>query len=203
MKSIAIVGIDGSGKSTLISGLTHKLKNPHVISIWDTFRAPDLSENFTFKNKEAIDQYLTQLSPNARSLFLFHSLYEAYQRALREDDKTYIFDGHWYKYASSQIESGSDPDLIQALSKLFPIPSLVILLETKAQIAVERREYFSSAECGFLSRNNKQGFIEFQNRCLARLKVLTRDRIVLTIPEGLSIEETLQRSISFIEGYIK
>ena len=59
-KLIAITGNDGTGKSTLIAHLLNSHPEMREVSIWDPMSAG------LFESKSEIDNYLCQLTPNAR-----------------------------------------------------------------------------------------------------------------------------------------
>ena len=116
-KLIAVTGLDGTGKSTLLKHLKVAYPEAYFATIWDLFSA---SENTSlFQSRYAIDKYICALTPNSRLLFLMHALRFSTDRAIACDAKIVILDGYVYKYLASEIALGAD----EALAKAYTIPS--------------------------------------------------------------------------------
>lgn len=158
-KLIAITGNDGTGKSTLIAHLLNSHPEMREVSIWDPMSAG------LFESKSEIDNYLCQLTPNARVQFLSHALTQAFESAMQSDSEVLLLNGYFYKYFASELAFGADLDLVQALIRSYKTPNLVIKLEAEISMTAKRKKYYSQYECG-CQEPISEHFVSFQKRVL-------------------------------------
>jgi len=152
---IAITGMDGTGKSSLITSLCGQNASMKDVSIWDPMKSG------LFQSKQDIDQYLCHLSPNARVQFLSHALTESLHMAMESKMEVLLLNAYYYKYFASELALGASPDLVSGLISTFPRPDRVIHLTIPIQIASTRKKKYSMYECG-LNEPNQSSFIDFQ-----------------------------------------
>ena len=126
-KLICITGIDGAGKNTLIELLTNKLESVTVASIWDILDGEN--SKVPFKSKKEIDNYLCELSPNSRLLFLAHALKFSIDCALNSDKKFVILNAYIYKYIATELALGADKALVHFLLENFPTPDQTFFID--------------------------------------------------------------------------
>jgi thymidylate kinase len=163
-KLICITGIDGAGKNTLIELLINKLESVTVASIWDILDRDD--SKVPFKSKKEIDNYLCDLSPNSRLLFLAHALKFSIDRALNSDKEFVILNAYIYKYFATELALGADKALVYFLIENFPTPDKTFFIDIDINEAANRKGNFSRYECGLSNTPNENGFLKFQSHSL-------------------------------------
>lgn len=191
-KMIVITGADGSGKSTLVDALMASGLEAEVVSIWDA-----MDKNL-FKSKEDIDNYLCELAPNARLLFLTHALVQSMESALKASDKTLIFNGYCYKYFGSEMALGASTDLVDQLQLLFQNPDLVIKLDIEDDLAFSRKQKLSRYECG-VQLPSEVNFKSFQKLAVQKWAYFDQSDWE-TIDGALTKEEVLIKSLELIKS---
>lgn len=161
MKSLAITGADGVGKSTLISNLKRKLENHfnriHVLSVWDGLAL----SNSMFKSKNEVQSYLMQSNGPSRLTFILHALSKSLEMTQGENYDFIIYDTYWYKYVL--IESIHHSQFMSInFDLLFPRPDMVIELKLSVEETLKRKEKLGLSE---YERNGKDSseFIKIQN----------------------------------------
>ena len=128
MKTICITGLDGSGKSTQANLLHKKIPKSKIISVWNILKDQEYQAWSIYKTPPDVEKYVMNLYPISRSLFIFHCLIEAYNRALNSDLEYIIFDGYWYKYWAIEKAMGSTQNFENFLKHLERIVAFVQLL---------------------------------------------------------------------------
>lgn len=181
---IVITGQDGSGKSTLIKKLIENLPNSTEVTIWDALD-PEL-----FNSKQKIDDYLSELTPNSRVLFLAHALMQSMELALKTQYSILLINGYFYKYFSSELALGANKQLVKRLSDFFPKSNKVIKLNISSDIAFKRKTKITKYECG-LKDVSEQNFISFQDKSKLFWKNFETDNWIY-IDSSHSITETYQ-----------
>jgi thymidylate kinase len=119
-KIICITGMDGTGKSTLIKGLKEHLDSCYVATIWDLMASP--VKGLPFKSKQEIDNFLCELSPDSRLLFLAHAMKYAIDKALLSSVNNILIDSYYYKYFASELALGAVEALTGSWQKYFLNP---------------------------------------------------------------------------------
>ena len=157
---VCITGLDGSGKSTLISNVVNELPDSREVTIWDAFNHKGIT---LFKTKRDIDNYPCMLSPNARLLFLAHALQYAMDKALSADIENIFINAYYYKYFSSEKVLGADQTLIDTLISNFPVPDKTIFIALSPEISASRKNKLSRYECG-CKEAAAACFIDFQKK---------------------------------------
>ncbi len=145
-KSICIVGVDGTGKSSTVEALSKALGSKSVVQYmgareWETKLAKKYVES---NNGHGII--------NA-TRWLYAYIYDMYYRVLKHDKsgKIVIFDRYAYEHAVSreQLKLGRKGKMISTVFKLFlmdlfPKPSLTFYLTCPLNISIERKSDITS-----------------------------------------------------------
>ena len=161
-KFICITGLDGVGKSTLIEAVKKNFDSVYLSNIWDLLNSP--TGGLPFQSKCEVDDFLCQLTPDSRLLFLAHAMKYSIDLAFASDKDVVIVDSYYYKYFASELALGAQKNLVVSLIKSFPNPDIVIELVLSVQEAACRKEKFSRYECGLADTPDREAFIRFQNR---------------------------------------
>ncbi len=161
-KLICITGIDGAGKNTLINLLEKELNSTYVSNIWDAMDG--CITTIPFKSKKDIDNYLCELSPNSRTLFLAHALKYSVDRAINSGSEYVLLNAYFYKYFATEMQLGTDNELIKNLINYFPLPNHIFLLDISVNEAAKRKDRLSRYECGLVNNPTIFDFIEFQSK---------------------------------------
>lgn len=157
---ICITGMDGSGKSTLLRSLKKTYTNAYFAGIWDLLNEPE--KQFLFNSKKDIDNFLCELTPDSRLLFLAHALRYSIDKALMSEAELIFIDSYYYKYFAGEMALGANENLIESLIDSFPEPDLLIELYFTVNEAALRKQHFSRYECGTSKETSIKTFTEFQ-----------------------------------------
>lgn len=160
-KLIVITGPDGSGKSTVIGELVKRIPNSIEVSIWDAMRGG------LFSSKQAVDEYLCTLHPDARSLFLAHAMTQSMGMAQKSNAEVLLINAYFFKYFTTERALGTSPQLLEDLAEQFPQPDLVIFLESEPTLGASRKKRLSKYECGTMDAT-MENFLEFQTKALQK-----------------------------------
>lgn len=168
---ICVTGPDGSGKSTQVELLTRALATRgHSVlpcGIWDLFEQG--GEVRPFESKQDIDRYLGALDGTSRAFFLFHAMYGALDRALRERPDVVLLNAYWYKYFATEIAHGTAQERLLPLVSVFPRPERTFYLKLDPRTALGRKKRLSGYETGF---RGAEGFLPFQAKAHRALESL-------------------------------
>lgn len=161
-KLICITGLDGVGKSTLVNGLKQQLESVVVSNIWDIMEGG--VETVPFRSKRDIDNYLCELTPDSRLLFLAHALRFSIDKIMSSEKKYGILNAYYFKYFATELALGASKNMVNALLNDFPQPDSVFQIQLPIETAAQRKPYFSRYETGLMPKPDKEGFIHFQNK---------------------------------------
>ncbi len=164
---VALTGPDGSGKSTLARALAERVPGSKIIDVWDTLRRSPL-----FTTKEAVQIHLQQLRGRARLLFIFHALEQSFAAAQEENLRLIIVDGHFAKYAATEIALGTDLDYVLGLLRLQATAHRTFFLSITPEEAARRKLSLSSYESGLSKDQSSGSFIEFQRRVVLAFETI-------------------------------
>ena len=196
-KLICITGIDGAGKNTLIELLTNKLESVTVASIWDILDGEN--SKVPFKSKKEIDNYLCELSPNSRLLFLAHALKFSIDCALNSDKEFVILNAYIYKYIATELALGADKALVHFLLENFPTPDQTFFIDIGIKEAAKRKGNFSRYECGLSNTPNENNFLKFQSNSLNFWNAFNKNNWIklngIDTPENIT--QTIINTINF------
>lgn len=198
-KIVAISGGDGSGKSTMMSWLKSQLNIPcDIVSIWDMLTSAQVAA--PFKDRQAVQNYLSTLHPLGRSYFLLHCMTASLERALESPKKLILIDSYWYKYMAMEIVQGLSPVVVQQLTRALPIPDRVIFLQLSASAALARKKELSTFESGGVSDQSKQAhsFIKVQEKLASLFGQLHPQERTSIFSSENSVEENGQQIIELI-----
>jgi len=193
MKTICITGLDGSGKSTQVKLLSKKLKDSRISSVWDLITRAEFQEWSVYKMPPDIEKYVMNLSPTARTLFVFHTFQEAYVRAMQSNVEYLIFDGFWYKYLAIELAMGCDKALGDFLKTQYQEPDFVFYLNLANESLPIRKPKISHYESGNKDEIDYDNFLRIQKNA----------KVII---EGFLPKKTVwinaEKKISFIEEKI-
>ena len=133
---IAIEGIDGAGKTTIVKFLKDKLKERGYDVV--TFKEPTDSEwgskiRQAFRDHSPKPEDELELFLRDREWDVKHNILPALKAG-----KIVIMDRYYYSTIAYQGARGIDPEFIRKLNEKFPKPDLVIILDVKPETALER-----------------------------------------------------------------
>src|SRR5579871_5150532 len=163
-KFIVVTGPDGAGKSTVCQGLKTLWNQRYgsnycgEIAIWDFL----LHEDTPYQSKKDLLMELPTLDHRLRMKLIMSLLKLAFNVRLRENLSLYIINGHWYKYAASELAYGVElDDIVKEVTDL-PVPEHIFFLNVPPQITARRKNNaFTLYERGAI-RSNTGDFIQFQ-----------------------------------------
>jgi len=133
---IAVEGIDGAGKTTIVKFLVEELRRRgyNVVAL----KEPTESEwgkkirqafrDRSLKPEEELDLFLKDREWNVK-----HNILPALKAG-----KIVIMDRYYYSTIAYQGARGIEPNYIRKLNERFPKPNLVIILDIKPETALER-----------------------------------------------------------------
>jgi thymidylate kinase len=196
---VCVTGPDGSGKTTQIARIGEALskrgkKKIVPMTIWDMLLDPRTRGRVAFKSPSELDAFLEVLNPMARMLFLAHCLYTALDLALARNPDIILANGYWYKYWSTEVAHGGDPDAMLDLMKVFPEPALTFCLDIGAAEAFRRKTKPSGYETGFAPERTLDSFTAFQERARPALERLAREKNWIRLngsESALALSETI------------
>ena len=176
-KLICITGLDGSGKTTHISRLAERLESagagPVVpVTIWDLLLDPASRDRIGFDSPRQVDAYLEILHSTARTLFLYHCLYQALELARQRRPRICLINAYWYKYYATEVAHGGQPDRLLDLAAIFPEPDQTVLLRLEPEASFDRKPFLSGYETGFAPRRDRDAFLAFQRRAATALDAI-------------------------------
>lgn len=193
-KLICITGMDGSGKSTVISKLLKRYDNAIECSVWNPFYNPKTK---IFESKNKLFNYLFQLNTDARLLFITHALSQSINNAIKSGRSHIFINAYYYKYFSSELCMGADKNLIKNLGQFFIKEDFTVLLNISPQETYKRKQSITKYECG-MRPNNENNFINFQSECLKTMGDYAT-------PNWLQVDATqdIDKIIERIKAYIQ
>lgn len=165
MISIAITGLDGSGKSTQVellkNNLLKKNKRVAVTSIWDGL-VPFFQGGL---HRLSLADCLKSLTPDGRASLMMSSLLEAEKKSQNLQVDYLLWDAHKYKYSATEIILGADTQIINFFSQQIKDPTVCFSLHLTPEKSFARKtlDKVTSYECG-LKEINKNNFISFQEK---------------------------------------
>lgn len=133
---IAIEGIDGAGKTTIVKFLEDELKKRGYNVV--TFKEPTESEwgrkiRQAFKDRSLKPEKELELFLKDREWNVKHNILPALKAG-----KIVIMDRYYCSTIAYQGARGIDPESIRKLNEKFPKPDLVIILDIKPETAIRR-----------------------------------------------------------------
>jgi thymidylate kinase len=148
---IAVTGPDGSGKSTTCRMLVEALKKElspdavREVAIWDALGSS------AFPDKAAVMRHAGELVGAARTLFIFQLYAQAMAQAEASGAPVLVCNGHWFKYAVSELGYGVPPAAVFGAARVFAPVDLTFYLALDPIEAWRRRRRASVYEQGLIA----------------------------------------------------
>jgi len=178
MKTICITGLDGSGKSTQVKLLADKLPKSRIVSVWDFIVRPEFQEWSIYKMPPDVEKYVVNLSPTARSLFIFHAFHESYVRAMNSDVEYLIFDSYWYKYLAIEEAMGCPKSFSNFLKSQYKEPDFIFYLDLPNKSLPTRKPKISYYESGNKDKIDYKNFINIQKNAKSVIENFLPDKTI-------------------------
>jgi len=198
MKTICITGLDGCGKTTQAKLLAEKLPDSRIVSVWDLIKRPEFQSWTIYKNPPDVEQYVANLHPVSRSLFIFHAFDAAYRSALKSGADYIIFDGYWYKYWAVEQAMGAPPELGHFFSSQYLEPDYIFYLMLPLEELLKRKKQISVYEAANQTDRIK-AFLDIQNRAGEILQnLLPEHTIHLNASENIeNLHQKILKNLNF------
>ncbi|XXX81457.1 hypothetical protein WMF30_22120 [Sorangium sp. So ce134] len=196
---IVITGTDGSGKTTVTTRLSARLRQDGAMTLrrdkWDIYdHASHPSCRFLKGPLDELRSCISAMPVPARTLFLFWSMHMTMRPELLAGADYTILDSYWYKHAASELIYGAPPELVHALAAPLPEPDAVFLLDIDPRGAWQRKqakrlEDVVPYECGMSGRLDADSFIAHQSLLRQRLRSFAQDRRWTVLDASLHTDE--------------
>ena len=198
MKTICITGLDGCGKTTQAKLLAEKLPDSRIVSVWDLIKRPEFQSWSIYKMPPDVEQYVANLHPVSRSLFIFHAFDVAYRSALKSGADYIIFDGYWYKYWAVEQAMGAPPALKDFIRQQYLMPDYTFYLMLPLEELLKRKKQISVYEAANQTDKIK-AFIDIQARAGEILQsLLPEPSIVLDATENIeNLHQKILKKMNF------
>jgi thymidylate kinase len=155
-----LVGIDGSGKTSLLSSLgTARL----ITSSWRDLRNHELPSVMAPDAPTAIKNRLTAVP---RAMFIGGHIVAQYEYLVRPQlalGRDVLLDSYWYKVVAKERILGRLHPSLTELCELLPVPDAVIVLVTDPGVAFARKRG-TPAPYEYFHQPVEEDFTRFQSR---------------------------------------
>ncbi len=198
MKTISITGLDGCGKSTQAKLLKAALSGSRIVSVWDIIKRPEFQSWTIYQQPPKVENYVMQLHPLSRSLFIFHAFNEAYQKALNADMDYLIFDGHWYKYWAIERAMGAPVLLQDIFMKQYQKPDYSFYLKLPITDLLQRKKDISVYEGGDVQEQKLKIFSQIQQKAISVLQDILPENTI-SIDGRQSIDDIHKQIIKHLD----
>jgi dTMP kinase len=196
-KLIVVEGIDGSGKSTQLSLLTHWLRSQGYAVAFSEWNSSPLVRQTTRRGKKR-----ERFTPTTFSLIHatdFADRTESYIVPLLKGGAVVCADRYAYTAYARDVARGVSARWVRNLYRFAIRPDLAFYFRVPIDVAVQRilggRDALKFYEAGMdlgLSRNIEESFRIFQGRILDEYDAMAREMDFKVIDATLSIEEQQQ-----------
>jgi len=175
---VAVVGLDGAGKSTVVQDAALRLTavgHPaRPVDRWDVVDNPAYpTARFLKANVKDIRTCVAAMPGPARLLFLLWLMSMALSAEQRErsSDEVVLLDGYWMKHAASEIAYGLERGWVETMAAGLPLPDLVLYLRLPPNEAWGRkRGDLVPYECGMDPACTEASFLAHQRRIYDQLE---------------------------------
>lgn len=191
-----ILGIDGSGKTSLLDRFRKTLSNVKAISAYpsDLFPIQDL-DCFNWALDKHPSAYLPALKQLSRTAFHMQLIALEYDYYIKTNEKNNIIcDSYWYRmYAKEKMSDNLVEKLFLEFVEHLSIPDIVFLINIPYEVAYFRKSHNSDFET---FKKNQEWIMAVVLQCLKHKNVE-----IIEINGLLEIEEKFQKVLTYFGGY--
>jgi dTMP kinase len=167
---VAIVGIDGAGKSNVVNEIAQKLtlsgRKARHVDRWNIVGSENFpTARFLKSDVKDIRSCVAEMPNSARLLFLLWTMSMALLADRREwpSAAVVLLDGYWMKHAASEIAYGLDAQWVNEVVAGLPPPDKVIYLQLTPEEAWLRKcGSLVPYECGMDTTCAEESFLAHQ-----------------------------------------
>ena len=207
---ISLEGIDGSGKTTLVSEVSKRLKITPVVK--KHVSSDDVFVNEQIKKIASANYpgYNAIYDPNLSYTYWtylqcvwYTLIYDYSINPMLKNNQSCVTDGWYYKFFSKKMTDGHlSLDILERMFVQVKEPSLVILLDVNPETVIARQKHFNSAEAGghMGKELSEESFFDYQTQMRENLLELA-DRhnwVKIQIEKDEALETTAARIVEEI-----
>jgi dTMP kinase len=201
---VALTGIDGAGKSTLVSSLVSDLRGQglqvDVFDKWDVARNKfDECRFLDGADLPDLKVCIAEMPTISRWPFLYWSIAQSASRLTSCTADVAVLDGYWMKHANAEVALGYPARVVDAMVAELPQADLTILLDLSPDDALQRkRDSLTPYECGLDGSLSERLFLAHQSKVCRLLREQARtagwSRVDASAPP-LSVLQTVRAMI--------
>ena len=154
----------------LVESLALSLPHETVreVAIWDVLGSA------AFPDKAAVIAHAAELLGAARTLFIFQLYAQAMARAEASAATVLVCNGHWFKYAVSELGYGVSPQAVLGAARVFGPVDITFYLALDPSEAWRRRGRASIYEQGLIAGNKDREWLSEEERFIVFQRHLGR-----------------------------
>jgi len=207
---VVLEGIDGSGKTTLVPLVCQRLRPPSGQALSLLKKGIEYEDAYTRAHLKRLRHVIwDERKPSVDVMggehwaLLIAGWYAVLQaRTLATSHDTLVSDGWYFRNIAKSLEehAGLDEAWLRALFVPVHAPDVVVLLDVKPELALQRGRAFDPRECGERALGGPTDFVTYQSRIRCRMLGMAADEgwIVVTVEE----EQTPEELADLIAGQI-
>lgn len=199
-KFVVMIGMDGSGKSTVLQSLIERgLK----VADWKDLRE---YEEISYSAPEEPHTIRNRLKPLSRSLFVASHIVAEYEYLIEpiiNKGISIVLDSYYYRSLAKEAIYGKNDPIFHTICTSLPQPDYIIDLKVDPEIAFERKVKARAGTLGvseFYHEPTLSDFINFQKRVRDLISIYTNRIPIMEIDSSQKREEVLREVMSCLEG---